>query len=164
MNNRIVKFREALKEKVLIESISINFDEALLEWRLYKLRRVYNKEHDCICKHKHIMNLCFIKNIYNKKVLLLGNDCIERFFIHIEVKFYFNGIKSLKKLSPPNEKFLEYCKSKFLINDYEYNFLSQRYGKKKYSTKQRIYLHSLCSKLFNKIINQRVDKQWEDKK
>lgn len=154
-------FKDSLKNEIVKNSINKDFEQCIYEWELYKLRYVNIKGFDCICNHRNIKRLCFIKNKYNKKILLLGSDCIKRFFNHIEVEFYFNGIERLRKLKIPNPKFIDYCKNKFLINEWEYIFFTNLFGKRKFTAKQLKFRYELTAKLYNKLLNQNINKkQW----
>lgn len=117
---------------------------AVTEWRyLYS----YTENSHCICGMP-IKENCLIENVHNKKVLTVGNVCINR-FLNEDYSFIFKARKSLIENKTPNKSFITYCYEKGKINNYEQDFLINTFRKRKLSSKQIKFKNSLINKLQN---------------
>ncbi len=85
--------------------INNSFDKSkncIGEW--YRLNHEYNylNDHECICTKKHIKHIFTIKNKINDNILIVGSDCIEKYFSDIylnilqEQENLINKLKILK--------------------------------------------------------------------
>lgn len=66
-------------------SESDSYPQAIKEWRFYGESDKTEEESRCICGHV-IWELCYIHNIINKNVLIVGNCCVKR--IGVERRHY----------------------------------------------------------------------------
>tara|TARA_R100000750_G_scaffold17117_1_gene11313 strand:- start:1596 stop:2057 length:462 start_codon:yes stop_codon:yes gene_type:complete len=108
------------------------------EWNLDHIEwEPAENNNSCICGYSPICELCYIKNIYNDIILLVGNVCINK-FTNLSSNLIFNNIKKISKNIEKslNNSTIEYCFNKNLINDWEYNFLYDTERKRKLTFKQ----------------------------
>ena len=108
-----------------------------------------------LIRNNYFLYSKFFQNQYNKIILLVGSDCIERFLHHIEVKFYFLGINSLKNQGIPNQKFVEYLFIDKILNNYEMTFYMDLYNKKALTERQKAFKNKLNEVVLNKILQEK---------
>ena len=91
-------------QKELIQAIvqasrAKNWDLAKLEWHLTEIQLNEGSEAEeyCLCGHP-IFELCFIKNCYTGRELIVGNVCVKR-FLGIRSDKLSTALKKLKRIS-----------------------------------------------------------------
>jgi hypothetical protein len=67
--------QKKLKEVVIEHSQGTTWDKAKKEWFLFT---IYEEKSNCVCGHFIVEN-CLIQNKLNKKMLVVGNSCINHF-------------------------------------------------------------------------------------
>ena len=71
---------ENLKKAIIDNSVSNNWQDAVLEWTLIDTEEDEQNESQCICGKENIRYLHRIRNIHNGKVLFpIGSSCIKKF-------------------------------------------------------------------------------------
>ena len=65
-----------LREKVTEKSVT---DKPFEEWELDSLK-LGDGEDECLCSKQGIVQLCFLKNKNTGEVILVGNECVKKFF------------------------------------------------------------------------------------
>ena len=115
---------------------------SILEW---DFRYSFLEENNCICGNA-IKENCIIENNQTGYILIVGNICINK-FLNKDVSFIFKGLNAIKKLESPNKSFINYCKDKGYISDFEYSFLINMFRKKKFTIKQKEFKNSILLKL-----------------
>ena len=119
------------------------------EWNLDHIEwEPAENNNSCICGYSPICELCYIKNIYNDIILLVGNVCINK-FTNLSSNLIFNNIKKISKNIEKslNNSTIEYCFNKNLINDWEIGFYSNTIRKGKLSFDQEHIRKRINSKI-----------------
>lgn len=126
-----------LTQEIISRSVAANWDLAKLEWKLIE---VY-KETDplfCLCGHSPINEICVLLNFKNKKEVIVGNCCVNK-FIGLESDKIFQAVNRIVKNinSALNIETLNHAYKKRWINDWEKNFYVDIMRKKKMTEKQK---------------------------
>ena len=129
---------------------------AKLEWILdyiYYIKKWEGCE-TCSCGHYPIQEVCVIINIENNNTAIVWNVCVQKFVNQIDSWNIFDWLKRIfKNLSSwPSKELIEYSFCKWYINDWEYKFCSDRFGKKKFSWRQLKIRKKINQKILNQII------------
>lgn len=146
--------------KQLIESLTANsntkeadFTKLREEWELTDVLK-QDSWNECLCG-KDIKELCYIKNKFNGKVLIVGNECIKKICpsgnFSTKTKQLFNSIRNLSKKRTLNRLLIEYCKEKNIINDWEYKFSLDTHFKRQLSDKQKARKEIIDTKILKTV-------------
>lgn len=87
MNNKHWKLIQA----VLKASISEDWDSALQEWSVIGHDYTYG-DGECACGKQHISELNYVKNRFTGIELIIGSECINKFF-DVNVKSIHSSLK-----------------------------------------------------------------------
>jgi len=132
-----------LHQAVLSNSVSEDWDSALEEWKHIGFDYV-QQDGVCACGKQHISELNYVKNIYTDAELIIGSDCINKFF-----KYDISNVHdSIKRVIKDNTKSLNRSLVRKavvakIITNWEWGFYTDIIRKrsltgKQLSTKQRI--------------------------
>lgn len=129
-------------KNIIDNSTKNNFYDCSNEWELNSF--YYDREKLILCQCNYpLMYVINIKNKNNGLLLSIGEDCCKRFMPHLEIGFFFNGLKSCKNYKIPNIKFLDYLRAKEIITKEEYiDFLK---------SKDEFKIVKYCHKILYKI-------------
>ena len=136
INNFASGGRYRLFECITSLSTSTNREEAKKEWYLAHIEiaspeEVADNEYQCLCGHKHLKELCYIKNKKNGKEVLVGNCCVKK-FLNLGSDKIFQAIKK-GRLNPA---LIAYAHERGIITDWEHGFLMDTVRKRRFSAKQ----------------------------
>lgn len=115
------------------------WDLAKLEWDLIDIQ--LNDYSDgveyCLCGHE-IVELCFIKNRFTGRELMVGNVCVKK-FLGIRSDKIFSAVKKIKKdiTASVNPETLEYALQHNWISSDDFGFYVGIIRKRRLSTKQQ---------------------------
>jgi len=125
-----------LKEVLIKESISDNWDEVKEEWVCTDVYLEDNDNIHCLCGHK-IHEICHIYNRKLDKTLIVGNCCIN-YFMETKSNLIFQSLTKVREniKSSFNEAAIEHAFSKGIITQWERNFYLDTWRKHKLSEKQ----------------------------
>ena len=137
---------EAIKKHIVSLSNSESFNDAKVEWELYKVE-LCDIWYRCPCNHP-IKELCHIKNRLNSNKTYVGNVCIYK-FMDLKTDNIFSGIKRISQdiYANVNKDLIEYLRYNKHLSPNEYRFLLQTKRKRKLSAKQYAW---------KKIINKKI--------
>ena len=140
-----------LQEHILSQSVSNNFECAILEWKLVAIE-VDNNLNRCPCGQQ-IKELCYLENTQNKNKTYVGNVCVNR-FIGIDTGNAFAGLKRIAEdiTANPNSDLIKHSFELGYIYANEVDFLNSIKRKRKLSQKQEKWK----MKINRRIINQTV--------
>ena len=142
-----------LFEGITSLSTITDWEEAKKEWYLAHIEiaspeEVADNEYQCLCGHKHLKELCYIKNRKNGKEVLVGNCCVKR-FLNLESDKIFQAVKRGKV----NHTTVEYAFEHGIITEWERGFLRSTIRKRKLSFKQSAVLTRLQKKIFGAVVS-----------
>ncbi len=145
-----------LKEELTELSIATDWESVKKEWYLSKIEYDEDDDNDCLCSKKHIKELCYIKNSINDIEVIVGNECVKKFFGEtIQTKVFLNIGKLIKNINNNiSEELLENGYLDFLFNKTELSILL----KKKLSIKQKIWKIKLHEKFLNNYLKNGYNK------
>ena len=125
-----------LKEVLIKESISDNWDKVKEEWVCTDVYLEENDDIHCLCGHK-IHEICHIFNQKLDKNMIVGNCCIN-YFMETKSNLIFQSLTRVKDdiRNSFNEATIEFLFSKEIINGWERNFYLDTWRKHKLSEKQ----------------------------
>jgi hypothetical protein len=131
--------------KLLELSTSKNIDEAKKEWEI--ISRYWDKEYKkCLCGHYPIKEIVVIGNRINGEIAIIGN-CCELLLYEQEKNNLYRALKE-KKI---NQDLIEYSHLKNFISNWEKNFLTNVWRKRKLSEKQNSKINQIKERIFFKI-------------
>lgn len=136
IENSVAKTWEEAKKEWILDYIDIATDE-----------EVAKSTFVCVCGHRHLKDLCYIRNIKNLKTLLIGNICIKKFLKNLESDKIFSALKRRK----PNQAVINYARIKDLLNDNEYDFMCNVLRKRKLSERQIAWKTTITERLFKDV-------------
>ena len=153
INNFASGGRYRLFECITSLSTSTNWEEAKKEWYLAHIEiaspeEVADNEYQCLCGHKHLKELCYIKNKKNGKEVLVGNCCVKK-FLNLESDPIFRAVKKGKV----NIATVDYAFKRGIITEWERGFLKSTIRKRKLSFKQSAVLERLHKKIFGEVVS-----------
>lgn len=125
-------------DSLVKDSTITDFTKAKEEWILVNVEK-HDDWNQCLCG-KDIKELCYIKNKVNEKVLIVGNECINKICpsgnYSTKTKKLFASIKKLSKNNKLDKLLIEYCFERKILNDWEYKFSLDTHFKNQLSEKQ----------------------------
>lgn len=133
-----------LPSAIVAQSIAKNWDEAREEWYLSHIEFADDgDEYNCLCGHRHIKELCYIHNKYNDNTALVGNCCVKKFMRECGSDKIFQALKDNRI----NEDLTNYCFEKYIINEWEKDFLLDVWRKRRMSQKQWAKFYGIKNKI-----------------
>lgn len=144
-----------LIEEVLLRSISTEWESAIDEWDHIGYDYVQS-DGTCACGKQHISELNYVRNRFTGSELIIGSECINKFF-----KYQIDGLHASinKVLKEPHKSLhldiIRKAYYKGIITQWEKNFYLDVYRKqwRGMSYKQIQTKESINSKILNKIQN-----------
>lgn len=140
-----------LHEAVLSNSISEDWESALEEWKHVGFDYV-QQDGECACGKQHISELNYVKNIYTDAELIIGSECINKFFGY-DISNVHDCIKRVTKDKSKSLHTHLICGAYEggLINRWEYSFYLDIKNKRKLTQKQTNLKTNINEKVLNKI-------------
>jgi hypothetical protein len=117
-----------------------DWESAKKEW---KLQRISYGIETCLCGHHPIIERCYMRNIINNNLILIGNCCLKQFDLGRNFDKTFSAI-SQKRI---NEDLINYSWEKGLINNSEKKFLIDIWRKRKLTVKQESWFNALKKRI-----------------
>ena len=138
-----------LIEEIVNLSEADEWKEAQKEWIPNGREEVGSGEEfgTCLCSHYPLKELCHIKNKLNGNEAIVGNCCIQKFFLK-DVSKAMNALSKGKL----NEELILASHKRGTINGWERDFLLDVWRKRKFSPKQLRKLESLKRKIFDAFL------------
>lgn len=145
-----------LTRAIIEKSVAKTWEEAKREWIfdgdiiIASDVEVANSDYVCLCGHRHLKELCYIRNTINENTALVGNCCVRKFLHNIEnTNKIFAAIRD-KRL---NKALIDYAFNQGFINEEEYNFLDNIWRKKEsnLSTRQKEWKVALLERILDEI-------------
>ena len=124
-----------------------NWKKSINEWNI---KNIIEGEYTtkCICGHI-IIQRCVIVNKINNNELVVGNCCIKKI---PSFKKDFKAYKGLKD-NKLNQSLINLAFEKEIIDDWEYNFITETFRKNKMLSKKQIYYRDkIKEKIFGGLI------------
>ncbi len=136
---------------VLSNSISEDWDSALEEWKHIGFDYV-QQDGECACGKQHISELNYVKNIYTDAELIIGSECINKFFKY-DISNVHDCIKRVIKDKSKSLHVSLICDAyeTGLINKWEYSFYLDIKNKRKLTSNQVYKKQFINEKILNKI-------------
>jgi len=145
MPEKITKSAYKLFKRVIELSESKEWDEAKKEWEQIDITQA-DKEEDygsCICGKYPIKEMIQLFNSKNKKEIIVGNCCINKFFGNPEYNKIFAAIKKGKV----NKSMIKDSFEKGVVNGWEEGFMNDNWKKRKLTLRQEIVFNEISSKI-----------------
>lgn len=132
-------------------SAAPNWEDAKAEWRLDHIEWRDAEDADtCECGHYPICELCIVENEVTKTVLTIGNCCINQVSPEFEqLKRIFPAIRQGRI----NPAVINYASKRNIITQWETDFLSDVWRKRKYTKNQLAKVDQIKRKIFRKIVS-----------
>jgi hypothetical protein len=135
---------------VLLEfSNATRWEDAKFEWHLVDIRFVDREYAEtCACGHYPICEVCKIKNEVTQIVIEVGNCCIN------QVSPEFDDLRRIfpaRRDGRINPAIFDYAKKRNIINDWESRFLTDKWNRRRLSTKQSNKFKDIRFKLYSRI-------------
>ena len=156
LSAKSLKFRETIKR----ESIAHSYEDSILEWFYNGSTEGIGK---CICGQS-LCNLHFIKNRFNKKILIVGSTCVGNLGnarLETELRAAVAKLEVYKQLKKTQDKnnipvsvrreFINKRQSLGVITEFEYNFYLDIYDKVQLSDKQRNLKEKINKKMLDSV-------------
>lgn len=139
-----------LTSEIVNLSTSKNWDSAKREWT-FDFAYYSDSLETCLCGHYPIKNICVIKNVTNDISTEVGNCCINKFLGIDDGNKIFTSIKRLKEdiSKSISAEVIDYMKEKKLLNNFEYEFYTDTFRKRKLSEKQLEVREKINRKFLN---------------
>ncbi len=142
-----------LVESITNLSTTTDWETAKREWYLAYIEiaspeDVADNKYQCLCGHKHLKELCYIKNRKNEAVVLVGNCCVKK-FLNLKSDKIFRAVKRGKI----NSETVDYAFNHGIINEWERGFLESVIRKRKLSFKQNAVLDRLQKRILGELIS-----------
>lgn len=140
-----------LTSKIIELSCSDNWAEAKSEWILIDIRKE-ERSSTCLCGHYPIHEICFLRNIKNNKVAIVGSCCVKK-FMGMPSDVIFRSIKRVENNieSSLNEKTIQQAHKSGLITEWEHKFYINTCGNRKLTHGQRAKRIQINRKLLSLI-------------
>lgn len=140
-----------LIQEIISLSESKNWDTAKTEWELDSID-FGDGEDTCLCGKYGIKQLCFIRNVENGQIVIVGSCCVKK-FLGIRSDKIFNSIKLIKKdiEKSLNVEAIQFAREKYIINDWEMNFYIDTWRKRKLTAKQKAKREQINVKILEDI-------------
>ncbi len=147
-------YQQKLSREIIELSVSNNWDEAKLEWKLLRIYMSDEQEY-CLCGHYPIREVCVLLNKKNDRVTEVGNICVNK-FLDIPTDRIFTSIKRIVKdcTKSVNAHVIEYAHDMNAINNWEREFYMDIMRKRILSTKQSNIKEKINKKLLSMIKKQ----------
>jgi len=134
-----------LTSEVIKLSESKNWEEAKKEWKPFY---IFNQPNNtCLCSHHPITENIVMKNKTNSNEIIIGNCCIKKFW---EIKDFTKYFKALKE-NRINQSVINISFEKKIINEWEKNFISNLWRKKKLTEKQILKFNGIKERILKKL-------------
>jgi hypothetical protein len=135
-----------LIQEIIKRSVYKTWDLAKTEWTIDS---VYysNKYKKCLCGHYPIKEVIILENVNNQEKVIIGNCCVNKFFGEKKYNKYFKAIKEGKI----NEMVIKVSYDKKIINEVEYNFLTNTWRKRSLTEKQFDWFQYLKNKIISQL-------------
>jgi hypothetical protein len=132
-----------LFEEIILRSESDEWDEAKKEWYLAYIeiaseQEVIDNVYVCLCGHKHLKELCYLRNKINKTEALVGNCCVKK-FMKLDSDDLFKAIKRNKT----NPITIEHAYKHLVISETERKFCLENIRKRKLSASKKEILNKI---------------------
>lgn len=144
-----------LVEQVLNHSVSEDWDSALEEWMVIGFDYDNTGYSECACGKQHISELNYVRNKYTDVELVVGSECINKFFVnhgvdlnkvHASIKrVYKNRTKSL------NIAIIVSANRYGIINYSEFKFYKDIIRKRELTSAQKRWKILINEKIMQKI-------------
>lgn len=140
LENEMIKHNQnILTTEILKMSQSQNWNEAIKEW---KLESISYSDHptSCLCGHKPIKNLCYLRNNVNNNTALVGSICVNKFMGQNTEKI-FTSLANMKDdySNGISIELADYARMKDYINDWEHSFIVDTRLKRSLSGRQEYH-------------------------
>jgi hypothetical protein len=140
-----------LAAEIIARSVSNNWDQAKLEWKLYKIYEAVEPE-TCLCGHHPIIELCILVNTNHGELATVGNCCVKK-FIGLPSDKIFTAVKRVRKdeTKSLNAETIAFAFEKGWINKWEHDFYFDIMRKRNLSPKQSIKKSQINAKVLQYI-------------
>ena len=144
-----------LTQKIVKNSVSNSWSEAVLEWELDYIDDSEEGE-ECACGHNPIKEICILKNTKNKNSLLVGNCCVKKFIKNIESNKIFASKRKVEEniQNSFNESTINFAFNKKWITQRDADFYLDIWRKRSLSEKQLSWKVSINKKILKNIKKQ----------
>lgn len=117
-------------------SVAKTWDEAKLEWNLEAIYR-QDEPDTCLCGHFPIIELCVLRNRFNRNEAIVGNVCVKK-FMGMPSDIVFQAVRRVTQdLSKAlNAEAFKHAHERGWINDWERVFYFDTMRKRVLSGKQ----------------------------
>ena len=141
-----MKNQYKLFQRIIELSYSPIWEEAKEEWRT---KQIYMSDEpmECICGKFPIKEVIILENFITKKMAVIGNCCINKFFGIKDYNKMFGAIRKNKL----NKALIEHASKMNWINSKEEKFALDVWRKRKLSVKQKAWLDAIKNKIINKL-------------
>lgn len=132
-------------------SAASKWEDAKAEWRLNHIEwRDTEDAETCECGHYPICELCIVENEVTNTVLTIGNCCINQVSPEFEqLKRIFPAIKQGRI----NPAVIDYASKRNIINNWETDFLTNVWRKKRYTKNQLAKFDQIKGKIFKSVMS-----------
>lgn len=149
-----------LSEGLIALSEASSWDEAKLEWDLEHVWRE-DEPDTCLCGHSPIIEICLLRNRYNRKTAIVGNCCVKKFGT-LPSDLIFQAVKRIQENIERaiNPETIDYAYRKNWINDWERNFYMDTWRKRSLTGPQnrtRIKINTMVLKGIIKARNALIE-------
>ena len=128
-----------LTEEIITRSVADKWWTAKKEWRLESIEFADRDEPGvCLCGHRPIIELCFLRNRENGNQTMIGNCCVKK-FLKLGSQKVFAAIRRIAE-DPEravNAETIALAVERGWINDWERRFLTDTMRKRRLSQSQR---------------------------
>ena len=140
-----------LIKEVLDRSVSQDWDSAIDEWQIIGHDYVQS-DGECACGKQHISELNYVRNRYTDSELIIGSECINKFF-DINIKGIHPSIKRVNKDMSKSLHFplVDSAFTNNIISPLEFKFYIDIHGKRttSLSEKQKQWKQSINAKVLS---------------
>lgn len=145
---------DRLKTVILALSSADEWQAAKREWQLVGISQVESGEPDeeCLCGHRHIRELCEIKNRTTGATSIVGNQCVRR-FLGLETEALFRGIRRIRRddLKSMGPDLAVWLFERRVLSQWEYDFQNDTGRKRSLSEKQQAIRQRINQKALTAI-------------
>lgn len=140
-----------LSQGIVALSESDKWDEARLEWKLFRMFDQKDLE-TCLCGHYPIKEICVLRNKLNNNQAIVGNCCVQK-FMGISSDKLFASLKRVKKdiNKPFNADVIQFSFERGYITGWEKSFYLDTWRKRELSKKQTEVRVKINSKILFKL-------------
>lgn len=125
-----------LTTEIVARSVSPIWDAAKLEWALHEVYEADEPE-TCLCGHFPIIELCVLRNKFNRGLATVGNCCVKK-FIGLPSDLIFQAVKRVRcdVTKSLNAESLSHAIAKGWVNQWEHDFYLRVMRKRNLTAKQ----------------------------